>query len=60
MQFSHHVQQKQFDEDIILATSLGFLIAGYDTTGIILYYTVCFFYKNFLEGNFTPLIVIIF
>ena len=34
MQFHHHVRQKQFDEDTIVATSLVLLVAGYDTTGI--------------------------
>ena len=34
MQFTHHVKQKKFNEDIIVATSLVLLMAGYDTTGI--------------------------
>jgi len=36
MQFTHHVKQKQFNEDIIVATSLVLLVAGYDTTGMTL------------------------
>eukprot|EP00088_Acartia_fossae_P003776 TRINITY_DN11613_c0_g1_i3.p1 TRINITY_DN11613_c0_g1~~TRINITY_DN11613_c0_g1_i3.p1 ORF type:complete len:541 (-),score=132.78 TRINITY_DN11613_c0_g1_i3:63-1655(-) len=36
MQFKHSAKNKQFDEDMIIATSLVLLSAGYDTTGMTL------------------------
>ena len=36
MQFKHHAKNKQHTEDVIVATSLVLLVAGYDTTGMTL------------------------